>query len=331
MTLLDRYLEAVRRHLPKRQRDDIVAELRETLSAQIEDEGRLRSRPVTDDDVVALLKRFGRPITVAARYGGHNYLIGPAVYPFYRVALKLCAWFYGSIAAVSVLMTAVWADDLAGQLTKNLFVTGVMALANLAVVTLVFAWIERMHDWGGGVDDWDPRSLPAPPHLEPTPRPVAVGGLCLMTFYLLVWIGVLPVNAWIEAANRWFGGTSLPYGFAPVWDAVNPLIVALMLASIARDVVAVFRPHWTLPRAYAGVAFHAVALVVIVQLLRADALYVVTDPAMPGAGHVGSFNLLFRMNFFVAAIGVAASGVFALRRLLKMSRGRHQGMMPATS
>jgi hypothetical protein len=52
---------------------------------------------------------------------------------------------------------------------------------------------------------------------------------------------------------------------------------------------------------------------------------------MPGAESIDSFNQLFRFIFFVAAVGVAASGAFALRRLVRMARNRPRRMMPATS
>jgi hypothetical protein len=207
-----------------------------------------------------------------------------------------------------------------------------MALANLSVVTMVFVLADRRHRWEGP-DDWDPRWLrpvPAPATTEPTPKGEAVCGLSLATFYLLLWTGALPIGAWIVEANRWLG-IPLPYGAAPVWADVNPVIIALMLASMARDVVSIMRPHWVMLRASVGVALHVGALVVIARLLRADALFVVTNPAMPGADSIDSFNQLFRFIFFVAALGVSASGAFALRRLVRMARNRPQRMMPATS
>jgi hypothetical protein len=332
MTLLERYLDTVRRRLPQRERDDIVAELRDAISTQIDAESAERGRPLTEDEVAAILKRFGRPTTVAARYGARDSLIGPNLYPAYLISLKIMAWIFVPLAGLSVLLAAMTADNVTRQVIQKAFLAIVMVLVNVAIVTMLFAWIDRRTRWEK-TDDWDPHSLPepfAPP--GPTPRPEAVCGIGLMTFYLLVWTGVLPVNAWIFAANRWFGGSPLPYGFAPVWAAVNSLIIVLMLTSIARDVASLLQPHRVMLRAAVGVALHAGALVALIQLLRADALFVVTDPALPGAGHVGSFNLLFRTVFFVAAMGVAASGAFALRRLLRMVRERrHRGMMPATS
>jgi hypothetical protein len=50
MALLDRYLQAVRKRLPRSQRDDIVAELRDILLSQIEaEEAACTTLPRTPD------------------------------------------------------------------------------------------------------------------------------------------------------------------------------------------------------------------------------------------------------------------------------------------
>lgn len=78
MEALDRYLEAVRAWLPREQRADIVAELGEDLRSEIEErQGALR-RPLSEDEVLALLKRRGHPMSVAEGYLPSQHLIGPA-------------------------------------------------------------------------------------------------------------------------------------------------------------------------------------------------------------------------------------------------------------
>ena len=47
MNLLDRYLQAVRFFLPRRQQDDIVRELSENLLSQMEDRAEELGRPLS--------------------------------------------------------------------------------------------------------------------------------------------------------------------------------------------------------------------------------------------------------------------------------------------
>ena len=50
MELLDRYLQAVKMHLPWQRQDDIVAELRANLEAQLEDKEAELGRPLTKEE-----------------------------------------------------------------------------------------------------------------------------------------------------------------------------------------------------------------------------------------------------------------------------------------
>jgi len=56
MELLDRYLEAVRKHLPWERQDDIIAELRANLESQVEEKEGDLGRPLTAVEVEAWLK-----------------------------------------------------------------------------------------------------------------------------------------------------------------------------------------------------------------------------------------------------------------------------------
>ena len=68
MTLIDRYLRAVRDNLPRGQQDDIINELSDNLHSRIEDDEAAKGRPLTEDEEVAILREFGHPMAVAARF-----------------------------------------------------------------------------------------------------------------------------------------------------------------------------------------------------------------------------------------------------------------------
>ena len=89
MELLDRYLQAVKKHLPWERQDDIIAELRANLEAQLEDKETELGRPLTKEEAEQWLKQMGAPIQVAARYQRQQYLIGPALFPTYSYVLRL--------------------------------------------------------------------------------------------------------------------------------------------------------------------------------------------------------------------------------------------------
>ena len=73
MDLLERYLQAVRKHLPWKRQDDILAELRANLESQLEDNEEAIGRPLNDAEVETWLKQLGPPMQVpAARATNHS-------------------------------------------------------------------------------------------------------------------------------------------------------------------------------------------------------------------------------------------------------------------
>ncbi len=88
MDLLERYLQAVGQHLTAGTREDVLAELRVNLQAEMDAHAEEMERPLTESEVAAILKAHGRPMLVAARYLPQHYLIGPAVFPFYLLTLR---------------------------------------------------------------------------------------------------------------------------------------------------------------------------------------------------------------------------------------------------
>jgi hypothetical protein len=87
MTFIDRYVYDVGRRLPRKERDDVEAELKSNLHDTLDD--RTKGQP-TDEDEVALLKEFGPPEKVAASYRpASQYLIGPDLYPIFRTVAAI--------------------------------------------------------------------------------------------------------------------------------------------------------------------------------------------------------------------------------------------------
>lgn len=79
MNLLDRYLLAVKKYLPWKRQDDILAELKANLESQLEEKQSDLGRPLTAEEMQDWLKRLGPPMMMAARYQPQQYLIGPTI------------------------------------------------------------------------------------------------------------------------------------------------------------------------------------------------------------------------------------------------------------
>src|SRR5689334_16169747 len=104
MELLDRYLAAIKKHLPAKRRDDIAEELRANLLAEADDMQEKLGRPLRPEEEEALIKHHGHPAVVAARYSSQQYLIGPKIFPYWwlalRTAIGIAALVYSIVNAI---------------------------------------------------------------------------------------------------------------------------------------------------------------------------------------------------------------------------------------
>jgi hypothetical protein len=312
MALLDRYLHAVRKRLPREARDDIAAELRAILLSQIEAEEVERGRSLADDEVAAILTSYGPPETVAARYGAREHLIGPVVFRHYAFVVKVMLWILGPLLSLWAVATAFTADDPAAATARVLGIAVIIVLGNLAIVTLLFARLERLKDQLEWAHRWDPRQLSWMPELpQSLPRSEAVASLLLMIVWLLWWTDVLPLNRWLLGP--------LYVAPAPIWDTLDSAILALMVAGITIDAVAVARPRWVMVHEVASVLLDIGILVVLYHALRAPALVVVADPTNAGARLIEPANAgLFIFLLVWAVVVVVILGLTVCRLVARV-------------
>jgi hypothetical protein len=193
MELLDRYLQAVRFWLPRKQQDDIIAELGDDLRSQVEERESALGRPLNEDELVALLKQAGHPLWVAGRYQKQQALIGPVLFPLYSFVLKIVMLGYlGPWLVTWVVLTVFVPSHRAPNPALTLAGGWASFCANVFVlfgfVTLVFAVLERFQSAVSALQQWDPRKLPRMAHRkERVSRVESVFGLVFsVVLYCLV-------------------------------------------------------------------------------------------------------------------------------------------------
>jgi hypothetical protein len=249
MQLLDRYLTAIKFWLPKKQSKDIVAELEANLRAEIEDRAAALGRPLTEDEIAAILKEHGAPILVASRYQQETrtitlgaQLIGPIVFPFYWTAIKvtlLLLLIPGVVPAV-VLGTQAHGQPFS-QLGHALVRVAWLCLPALLLVTLVFAAIDFALRRFGILDrkDWDPRQLPATAtQAKQVRRSSSIAGIIVQSLFILWWwkhgsIPYLVLNS---------GGARLQV--APVIASLYAPVLIILFINLAQHWINLMEPNW---------------------------------------------------------------------------------------
>ena len=259
MNLLERYLHALSWALPRGKADDILAELRDVLMMRIEDREEALGRPLTDEEMSALLKEFGHPLVVAARYQQQQWLIGPDVFPFYkfvlRVVLVIVICVQVTIASARFLFSGGMAVQIFGPALGGLWMS---VLTSVGIVTLVFAVLERWGFPANHLRNWKPEQLPQPNDTRQS-----------------VWESLFELTAGTLLLAWWTGLIHLPWavgghGFriepAPIFVQLYWPIFWIMVAKLIHSLIVWLRPEWRLVRgALAGATMVAgIALLAII-------------------------------------------------------------------
>lgn len=159
-TLTDRYLYALERATPERDRAGIAAEVRERIADAID--ARIAAGASPDAAERAALDELGDPDRLAADYLGRTLqLIGPKYYlAWWRLLRILLVTVLPSTAGALVLANAIAGRDIGEIIGGAIWVTIVVGVNLCFWTTLAFALVDRY-----GV-----RPLPALPGLPSSPR-----------------------------------------------------------------------------------------------------------------------------------------------------------------
>ncbi|MGD0630905.1 MAG: hypothetical protein ABR987_16375 [Terracidiphilus sp.] len=317
MELLDRYLEAVRKHLPWQRQDDIIAELRANLEAQLEEKEAALGRPLTQAEAEAWLKQLGSPMLMAAPYQPQQYLIGPAIFPIYRNVMKIavswCLVIYTIATAAALLVRAPHLIDFLHILTSLPAIT----ITTAAWVTLVFAALEyavahhrvKLPAMGAPPSAWSPGALP---HLDPDSRPggkqpsyaKAVAEV-IFGYLFLIWLLLIPKYPYLLMGPGAYYLASLPFRLAPVWVPAYWCVVALNVLQVGWNALNLYRGRWQKPQRAVHLVYKAVGMVPVILLLTAKdhATVLLKHPALDQARYGATLDgINLSINWSVALI-----------------------------
>jgi hypothetical protein len=236
MDLIDRYLDTVRLFLPRDQRDDITAELRDVLLTRREEKEAELGRPLTRKEEEGLLHDYGHPLMVAARYGRQQYLIGPELYPVYAFVVLLVLGCIAVAAAITgVVATAVTGGDVGRGIGAVMRVIWSGGFTGIGVVTVIFAALQRTGASQRITVDWSVRDLPRITRRRPRqPWFDHVAGIVFLSLFCFWWVGLLHLWAPVIPLKP---GAALQLAFAPELHGLYLPVLALAAGGIAVDVL----------------------------------------------------------------------------------------------
>ena len=291
--LFERYLQAIRRHLPWRRQDDILAELRANLESQLEDREAELGRPLTEGEMVDWLKKLGSPMHVAMRYQRQQYLIGPAVFPMYwyvlRLVLPSVAVIYTVVNGLLIAMQASGAPSIAEAIVKLPSILIMVA----AWITAVFVALEFTASHypqvslsvSGLSREWSPSALPplekAPPAgRKPKSYAQAVAEV-IFGFLFLVWLTLIPRHPSILMGPGAAVLHGSPFRLAHVWLEFYFVVVVLNFIQVGWNSYRLWEGTWQEPSMAVHVTNNVLGLIGLGVLIGAPghAYLVLRNPA----------------------------------------------------
>jgi hypothetical protein len=324
MDLLDRYITAVGKNLPIKNRGDIQTEIRSTLEDMLEDRSQKAGRPVDEAMLVEVLKAYGAPEKVAATYSKERYLIGPRLYPLFILVIKIVFIVLSALAAVGLGVAAV-AAPISLQTIKTVGTAflqyGGALMTALGNIVLIFAILERLLPEkamdGLEVDsakEWDPRVLMKEPEPDMVPMWEPVLSI-VVTFIGLVILNFYPqVIAFTPNLNNLGSGAVVFYPLlSEAFFNYVPWITLAGLVEIARNILLLRRGQWSMMTRLLFIGDKMLAIVIAKAMLFGPSLVGLTPEALSSLNIetataeklIGLLSQGFQIVLLLAIIGAA--------------------------
>jgi hypothetical protein len=321
MALVDRYLQAVKFWLPRKQKDDIIAELSEDLRSQIEEREAELGRKLTDTEVEPILKRCGSPMAVAGRYLPQRSLIGPALFPIYNVVIRalifyfLLPWLLLWLG-ITIFSPDFRADHPGATIFASLEPWWLACTYSLFFNTLVFALLDRSQARSHLVNHWNPRALPSEHDHNRISRGATLFELTITVATLALWVQ-------LDTFHRVFHIFGVTVTLSSHWPYFFWGLVVLTLAGIGISCLHLSTARWTRRSASLRLLIDGCAWGLIYCLCRANLLQSLSgsDVASTEAAKlVNSINFWMESSaVWVLVIGIVVL-VFDVRRILRVGR-----------
>jgi hypothetical protein len=338
MELLDRYLQAVRFWLPRKQQEDIIAELGDDLRSQIEERESSLGRPLSEDELVAIFQQAGHPMRVAGRYLPQQSLIGPALFPLYSFVLKavtlgyLGPWILVWIGMM-VFMPSYRASHTGMALLETWSHFWTLALTLVGAITVVFAVLERFQARLTWLNTWDPRKLPRVPRpKDRVSRVESVFGLAFSIIFIAWWLSLSHYGQVI------FGPIAGFFSLNPALRVWYLPVLAPTCIVMLQQCVNLLRPQWKWLRVTALLLSDSIALFIFISALKIHPFLVPAGNANLDTQHtraLAMLNQVLAWSILCVIIGICIALVVhayqTIRELRRMSKGTRNGAaMPAS-
>src|SRR5690606_16568416 len=297
----DRYVSAVVRGVPERQRADLEKELRASLADDIE--ARIEAGADHATAEYAAIQALGDPIVLSAHYAGRPlHLVGPALYADWKRLLTALELIVVPIVVAALAVIGAFAGDPLGKIVGGAAWTGLSVAVHLAFwVTVTFALIERLPAAGRRrLGFWNPDMLP-----ETSARLTSRTEFTVETILSVLVVTALLLSPYVSPFAAADGAV---IGFFHPFVNASGLVFVLVAAALLQIAAGALRlrGRWTMPHAIGMTIVDLAAACVVIALAATDRLLNAAffEAAGWGTEPIGVVNVIVMC---VGALAIATS------------------------
>ena len=280
MELLDRYLQAVRKYLPRNRQEDIIAELRANLESQLEERQSELGRPLTAAEAEAWVGKLGSPLQMASQYQPQQCLIGPGFFPIYVYVLRVASMWAIIIYTIVAAVTTIFGSPSMSKVAEAVMRLPSLLIQVAAWVTLIFAVFEfvaarfpgKLPPLAALCARWSPGNLPL---LEPArvrgkkARSYAQAvAEVIFGFLALGWLLMVPEHPYLMFGPGLAYLHASPFRIATLWLTFYWWIVGLNAFQLAWRCIDLLRGTWQWPDRAQQIAVTAFGLIPLVLMIN---------------------------------------------------------------
>lgn len=275
-SLTDRYVYAVVKHLPAKQREDIEMEIRSLVDDMLHD--LYPDKEADPESVSAVLAELGNPSVLADRYRDKKtFLIGPEYFDVYFIVLKivLAAVTGGMVIAMTLKNVVtppanflIFAAELVSTVLGAVF-------QGFAWVTIIFALIERyadpsvkndLSDIKGISKPWKPEDLPLIPEKNALIRKSEpIVGIIFGVLFLVVLNTAPQIIGVIFTLNE--SAQMIPFFNLDHFSNFLPLLNVIICLGLLKESFRLFEGKHTLRLSAASLILGACSLVLTISVI----------------------------------------------------------------
>jgi hypothetical protein len=350
MDLFDHYFRTLRLLLPKNEREDIIRELSEEMHSQVADKEAALGRALNVAEQGALLSQLGHPLLTAARYRPQRHLVGPILFPYYWLLVKIAIALIIATQVMGLIVLAAKGSPLTqfDVMAESMFSN---ALKTVGWITLLAAAAEFLLTRSRVLERWTPRLPSAQFHHVSKTIDDALGtipgavdratrskvALAKREPTVSGFIVALVLSVWwllgLKFPTLMFGPAATDLSWGPAMNRLYPILAAAQLLTLIHHLFRLTRPGDTTLNRVSGALWLVTGMGFVYLVASSNHQWLVWNDAADARGTIlGTFigqtvSLAEFVNYTFSAIFGAVALAAVIRALLAllhwMSSSRH--------